>query len=71
MELDYNIERIQNGYIVTGNDGTQTKRFFNSIDKLVQTHISEELRELEKEHQESRSCGKVLRLQFSLKVVNT
>lgn len=43
MNIDYKIERIQNGYIVTGNDSSKTKRYFKSLGDIIQSEIMEPL----------------------------
>lgn len=41
MDIDVFIEVIDNGYIVTGNDSTKTKRYFSSLESFVKTEILE------------------------------
>ena len=56
LDLDYKIERIENGYIITGNDSTKTKRFYPTIREFINAQIEETLCDLEflnKTHDES------------------
>lgn len=45
MEIDVQIERINNGYIVTGNDSTQSRTYYPSLEKFAEARIVEQLRE--------------------------
>jgi len=45
MEIDVQIERIDNGYIVTGNDSTKTRTFYPTLEKFAEAWIVEQLRE--------------------------
>jgi len=47
MNIDVTIERIDNGYIVTGNDSTKNKNYFVSLEKFAESQIIEDLRELD------------------------
>ena len=63
MDFECEIEQIQNGYIVADVDSDKGKRFFNSIERLVDMRI---LKELEKEHREHKPGGEKLIFKFSL-----
>jgi len=45
MEIDVSIERINNGYIVTGNDSTKNKHFYGTLEDFAKCEILETLRE--------------------------
>lgn len=45
MEIDVQIERIDNGYIVTGNDSTKNRTYYPSLEKFAEAWIVENLRE--------------------------
>lgn len=45
MEIDVQIERIDNGYIVTGNDSTKNRIYYPSLEKFAEAWIVEKLRE--------------------------
>lgn len=49
MNLDVTIERIENGYIVTGLKDSQDKHFYQSLEKFCADHITEEIREKDKQ----------------------
>ena len=66
MNSDYIVERIDNGFIVTGNDSTKNRRYFSSLTELVQLHITEEIKELEKMYREHEYRDETLHFKFSL-----
>ena len=45
MKIDVSIERISNGYIVTGNDSTREKRYYPNLEAFAEVWIIELLRE--------------------------
>lgn len=45
MNIDVSIEVIDNGFIVTGNDSTKTKRYFSSLESFVTSEILEQAKE--------------------------
>lgn len=45
MEIDVSIERIDNGYIITGNDSTKTRTYYPSLEKFAWSWIVEQLKE--------------------------
>lgn len=45
MEIDVQIERIDNGYIVTGNDSTKNRTYYPSLEKFAESWVIEVLRE--------------------------
>lgn len=57
INLDYKIERISNGIIVTGNDSTKQKRYFSSIRDFLESYLLEQVRELDRDLVEHNSCG--------------
>lgn len=48
MEIDVKIERIDNGYIVTGNDSTKTRTFYPNLVNFAECWIIEQLKERDK-----------------------
>lgn len=44
MNIDVSIEVIDNGYIVTGNDSTNNKRYFSSLESFVKSEILENIK---------------------------
>lgn len=54
MEIDVQIERIDNGYIVTGNDSTKTRTYFPSLEKFAEARIIENLRDIDKSIREHK-----------------
>lgn len=48
MEIYVTIERIDNGYIVTGNDITKTKTYYPSLVNFAECWIIEQLKERDK-----------------------
>jgi len=52
MEIDVTIERIDNGYIVTGNDSTKNKHYYETLEKFVETRILEDIRQKDREIRE-------------------
>lgn len=44
MEIDVQIERIDNGYIVTGNDSTRNRMYYPNIEAFVKDRVLEELK---------------------------
>ena len=52
MNIDVTIERIDNGYIVTGNDSTKNKHYYDSLEKFAYSRILEDMREKDKEIRE-------------------
>lgn len=71
MEIYYNIERIENGYIVTGNDSSQSKRFYESIERFIESNIQEPVREIQEAHRTSESDGEILQIRFVLEPIKT
>lgn len=61
MDFRICIERIDNGFIVTS-DGK--KRFYESIAKIVECHITEEIREEDKRHSELDTYGENYSMEF-------
>jgi hypothetical protein len=56
MEIDVEIEQIDNGFIVTGNDSTKGKEYFPTIEKFLESRLLEQVRELDtqlKQHEPS------------------
>jgi hypothetical protein len=49
MNIDVSIEVIDNGYIVTGNDSTKSKRYFSSIESFVTSEILEAAKGIDRE----------------------
>ena len=52
MEIDVQIERIRNGYVITGNDSTKQRTFYPTLEAFASTWIVENLREKDKQIQE-------------------
>lgn len=48
MEIDVTIERIDNGYILSGKGVTKGKHYFKDLETFGMVAIVEELRELDK-----------------------
>jgi len=47
MEIDVEIERISNGFIVTGHDSTKTKEYFPTMEKFVESRVIEPIQDAE------------------------
>lgn len=45
MEVDVQIERIDNGYIVTGNDSTKNRTYYQNLETFLEARVMEELRD--------------------------
>ncbi len=66
MEIDIDIERISNGFIVTGNDETRVKTFYPTVEKIIESLIVEDIRLIDKSFRESHSHGEKRHLTFNL-----
>jgi len=55
MEIDVEIERIDNGYIITGNDSTRNRMFYPTLEDFANAWIIEELKERHKEISECKT----------------
>ena len=62
MEIDVQIERIDNGFIVTANDSTKSKRFYPSMEAFAESQIIEPLRDADKYFKEHAACGELRKL---------
>lgn len=69
MEIDVEIERISNGFIVTGNDSTKTKEYFPSIEKFVESRVIEPMQDEDKYFREHNSDGERRRFKLRFEVV--
>lgn len=49
MEIDVTIERIDNGWIVSGKGVTTGKHYYDSLEKFANLCIAEDLREIDKQ----------------------
>lgn len=52
MEIDIKIERIDNGYIISGTGVTTGKHYFKDLETFGMVTIIEELKELDKKIRE-------------------
>ena len=57
MNIDVTIERIENGFIITGNDSCQVPRYYPTLEKFVIGQIVEEMQEEDKMHRECETLG--------------
>ncbi len=48
MEIDVEIERIDNGYIVTSNDSARSRTYYRNLEDFATVWIVETLREADK-----------------------
>ena len=48
MEINVKIERIDNGYIVTGLDSMETRTYYPSLENFAECWIIEQLKERDK-----------------------
>jgi len=65
MEIDVKIERIENGYIVTGNDSAETKMFYPSLATFAECQIIEYLRDRDKSIREHSVSKKSFNMKFT------
>ena len=66
MEVDYTIERIENGYIATGNDSTKAKNYYSTIQAFIAARITEEIAEIENDHRHGGTTeGNTFDLKFT------
>ena len=63
MNIDVTIERIANGFIITGNDSTREPTYYPTLEKFVIGHIVEQMQEEDKMHRECETLG----LKYTLK----
>ncbi|SEQ48059.1 hypothetical protein SAMN03080615_01617 [Amphritea atlantica] len=66
MEIDVQIERISNGFIVTGNDSTRTKQYYPSMESFVEDWVIDPIKDADKYFKEHNADGEIRR--FKLKV---
>lgn len=62
FNIDVTIERIENGFLVTGNDGSKSKRYFPSLEKFVESEMLEAAKEEDKFYREHDSSGTLFSL---------
>lgn len=70
MEIDVTIERIDNGWIISGKGVTSGKHYYDSLEKFAALQILENLREIDKQIRHMRPPEKpfVFRLTTDLKM---
>lgn len=66
MEIDITIERIDNGYILSGKGVTEGKHYINDLETFGMVVIVEELRELDRKIREHENPKKP----FTFKLVS-
>ena len=54
MDIDIQIERIDNGFILTGKGVTAGKHYYKDLETFVMLSIVEEIREIDKKIKESK-----------------
>lgn len=69
MEIDVEIERISNGFIVTGNDSSGTKEYFSSIEKFIECRVIDPVKEIDKYYREHATQGEKQRLKLTIEEV--
>ena len=69
MKLNYEIERIENGYIATGNDSTKVKRFYKTIDDFIKENTADEIESLHEEHKHNDCHGQKIAFRMTLEVI--
>lgn len=47
INVDVDIERISNGYVVTGNDSTRQKRYYVSLTDFIEISLKDDLLEIQ------------------------
>ena len=57
FNIDVHIERIQNGFIVTGNDSTKVRRYFPSLQAFVESEMLELAKDEDKYFREHNTDG--------------
>lgn len=60
MEIDVEIEQIDNGFIVTGNESTKGKEYFPTIARFIENRLLEQVRELDDDIKRSESNKKFM-----------
>ena len=60
LNIDVTIERISNGYIVTGNDSSQEKRYYPTLVDFNQYLFEEYMRDKDKMFREHDADGTLL-----------
>ena len=69
MEIDVEIERISNGFIVTGKDSSNSKEYFPTLEKYLEARLMEQVKEIDKYHREHNTDGETQILKFSLEEI--
>lgn len=69
MEIDVEIERISNGFIVTGHDSTKTKEYFPTMEKFVESRVIEPIQDADKYFREHDSDGERRRFKLRIEAV--
>jgi hypothetical protein len=65
MNIDVEIERINNGYIVTGNDSTKARTYYPSLEKFAEEWIVDVLRVHDRSIREHEKPAEPFRFQLS------
>ena len=69
MKIDYELERIQNGYIAKGNDSTQCKIYYETIKEFLAATTADHINELQETHKHHHCDGEKLRITMSVEAV--
>jgi hypothetical protein len=67
LNIEVHVERISNGFIVTGNDSTKTKRYFPSMEDFVKSEILEAAKEEDRYFREYAADG----VEFDIRAVTS
>jgi hypothetical protein len=65
MEIDVDIKRISNGYVVKSNDSSNSERYYPTLGDIMRAWVIEDLNDRDREIRGSNSEGTVWK--FKLK----
>ena len=64
LNIDFKVEKISNGLIVTGIDSTRTKTYYKSLEDFFNQMVIEPAKEADEELRHYDSIGEVVRVKL-------